>query len=189
MSAHFEVRAICILVESGSQGVNGTNVRAGVENADISNVISTFVSNRFGEVPFVENDVIEFPWGLPGFASLRRFLPLSLPEQPNLVWLQALDDPAVALPTGDPWRIFPNYEPKMPAYATAALALEQPDDFTVLCVVVLSADATEIAMNLLAPIVINLNTRRGRQVMLENSGYSVHEAVPRKETAETAKSA
>jgi flagellar assembly factor FliW len=146
---------------------------------------TTFVTARFGEVSYAGADVIEFPWGIPGFASLRRFLALSLAEQPNFVWLQSLEDASVALPTADPWQVFPHYDPRLPGYATTALDLQQPDDFTILCVVVVTKDAQEMTMNLLAPIVVNLKTRRARQVMLENSGYSVREAIPRKETAET----
>jgi flagellar assembly factor FliW len=41
-----------------------------------------------------------------------------------------------------------------------------------------------MTMNLMAPIVVNLRTRQARQVMLENSGYSMKEAVPRKASGE-----
>lgn len=140
----------------------------------------TFSTARFGEISYAPADVLEFPWGIPGFAHLHRFLPLTLEEQPNFVWLQSLDDPAVALPTADPWQIFPDYSPRLPGYATTTLELQAPDDFTLLCIVVVTKDAREMSMNLLAPVVVNLKTRRARQVMLENSGYSVRETVPRK---------
>ena len=140
----------------------------------------TVTTGRFGEVSFAPEDVIEFPWGLPGFSDLRRFLPLSLEEQPSFVWLQSVDDPVVALPAADPWLIFGNYEPKMPIYATETLELRSAEDFTFLCVVVVTKDAQEMTMNLLAPIVVNLKTRRARQIMLENSGYSVRTPIPRK---------
>jgi flagellar assembly factor FliW len=140
----------------------------------------TIATSRFGEVTFSEADVFEFPWGLPGFADQRRFLALSLAEQPNFVWLQSLDDPAIALPASDPWQIFDDYEPRLPAYATEALDIRGPEDFTILCIVVVTKDAEEMTMNLMAPIILNLKTRRGRQVMLENSGYSVRTPIPRR---------
>lgn len=140
----------------------------------------TVVTNRFGEVRFTEEEVFEFPWGLPGFSELRRFLALTLDEQPNFVWLQSVDDPKIALPAADPWQIFPDYEPRMPAYATEALGIAGAEDFTILCIVVVTKDAEEMTMNLMAPIVLNLKTRRARQVMLENSSYSVKTAVPRR---------
>jgi flagellar assembly factor FliW len=37
-----------------------------------------------------------------------------------------------------------------------------------------------MTMNLIAPVIVNLKTRRGRQIMLENSGYAVREPIPRK---------
>lgn len=141
----------------------------------------TVATSRFGEVTFAETDVFEFPWGLPGFSEQRRFLALSLAEQPNFVWLQSVDDPKLALPAADPWQMFPDYEPRMPGYATEALQLQNAEDFTILCVVVVTKDAEEMTMNLMAPVVLNLKTRRARQVMLENSPYSVRTPIPRKQ--------
>ena len=141
---------------------------------------------RFGTCTYRESEVLSFPWGLPGFASLRRFLALSLEGQEKFVWLQSLDDPSVALPTGDPWLMFPDYEPKLPPYATGSLELERAEDFVTLCVVVVSPGAAEMTMNLLAPIIVNIRTRVGRQVALETGGYSVRTPIPRKAQATAA---
>jgi flagellar assembly factor FliW len=135
---------------------------------------------RFGSFTYAQEEVLEFAWGLPGFPQLRRWLALTLPTQTNFVWLQSLDDTNVAIPTCDPWMVFESYEPKLPGYAVAALEIANPSDFTMLCVVVASEGGQDMTMNLLAPIVVNLKSRRARQVMLENSGYSVKEPMPRK---------
>lgn len=144
---------------------------------------TTISTPRFGEVSFTGTDVIEFPWGLPGFSDLHRFLALSLDEQPHFVWLQSVDDPSIALPAADPWRLFPDYEPKLPPYAVESLKVQNPEDFTILGVVVVTKGAEEMTMNLMAPVVINLKTRTARQVMLENSAYSVRTPLPRKAVA------
>ena len=135
---------------------------------------------RFGTCTVTEADVIRFPWGLPGFSNLRRWLALNVEEQTSYVWLQSLDDVNIALPTIDPYFLFEDYDPKLPAYAVAALEIENPSDFTILCVVVVTENAEDMTMNLFAPIVINLRTRTGRQVVLENSGFSVRQPIPRK---------
>ncbi len=145
----------------------------------------TIATVRFGEVTFTDEDTIEFPWGVPGFTEFRRFLALSLAEQPSFVWLQSVDDPSIALPAADPWQIFADYEPRLPGYATETLEIKGPEDFTILCIVVVTKDAEEMTMNLMAPVIINLKTRRGRQVMLDNSNYSVRAPIPRKLHAET----
>lgn len=144
---------------------------------------------RFGECTYAKSEVIEFPWGLPGFPNHSRWLALTVETQPSFVWLQSLDDLKIALPCADPYHIFESYEPTLPAYAAAALEIEHPGDFTLLCVVVVTEGAAEMSMNLLAPIVVNLRTRRGRQIMLDNSSYSVREPIPRKEAQPVEKAA
>jgi flagellar assembly factor FliW len=134
---------------------------------------------RFGTCTYRDSEVLTFPWGLPGFGSLRRFLALNLEGQEKFVWLQSLDDLSVALPTADPWQIFEDYAPQLPPYASSSLDVKRPEDFVTLCVVVVSPGAAEMTMNLLAPIVVNLRTRVGRQVTLETGGYSVRAEIPR----------
>jgi flagellar assembly factor FliW len=135
---------------------------------------------RFGEIEFSETDVMVFPWGLPGFADHTRWLILSLDTQPSYVWLQSLDDPKIAIPAADPWVVFETYDPKLPTYAFASLEIAEAGDFTLLCVVVVKPGAQEMTMNLMAPIVVNLRTRRARQIVLDGSNYSVKEPIPRK---------
>ena len=141
---------------------------------------------RFGEFTYAQRDVFTFPWGLPGFPNLHRWIALNLESQSTYVWLQSLDDVNVALPTIDPWMVFEQYDPKLPPYAIAALEIADPSDFAILCVVVATVGAEEMTMNLLGPIVVNLRVRRGRQIMLENSPYSVREPIPRKAASLTA---
>jgi len=135
---------------------------------------------RFGDFAYRESDVIEFQWGIPGFPDLRRWLFLTLDSQPSFVWLQSLDDHGVALPTSNPWMIFEDYDPAMPAYAFAALDIQNAAEFTYLNVMVVSQGAEEMTMNLMAPIIVNLRTRKAAQVTLEGSPYSVREPIPRK---------
>jgi len=136
---------------------------------------------RFGgPCTFAASDVIEFPWGLPGFPTLHRWLPLNLESHPSFVWLQSLDDLGVAVPAIDPWMVFENYDPKLPAYAFTSLEIREATDFTTLCVVVVTPNAEEMTINLMAPILINLRTKKARQIVVDGSAYSAREAMPRK---------
>jgi len=136
---------------------------------------------RFGgPCTFVTSDVIEFPWGLPGFPTLHRWLPLNLESHPSFVWLQSLDDVAVAVPAIDPWMVFENYDPKLPAYAFTSLEIREASDFTTLCVVVVTPNAEEMTINLMAPILVNLRTKKARQIVVDGSAYTAREPMPRK---------
>jgi flagellar assembly factor FliW len=134
---------------------------------------------RFGECTYTEIEVVHFPWGLPGFAGLRRFLLISVDEAEGYCWLQSLDDTKVALPLCDPWSLFDDYEAPLPLYAKQSLALERPESFCVMCVLV-ARPGSETTINLLAPVIINLETRLARQVTLENQRYSVRTPLPRR---------
>jgi flagellar assembly factor FliW len=147
-----------------------------MEQADLTTVDMP----RFGEIEYTEADVMVFPWSLPGFADHNRWLILSLDTQPSYVWLQSLDDLKIAIPAADPWMVFEGYDPKLPSYAFSTLEIAEAGDFTLLCVVVVTPGAEEMTMNLMAPIVVNLKTRRARQVVLDGSNYSVKEPIPRK---------
>jgi flagellar assembly factor FliW len=139
----------------------------------------TVVLPNLGECTYRETEVIAFPWGLPGFPQLRRFLVLSVTGQEGFVWLQSLDEVKVALPLCDPWSLFADYEAPLPLYAQQSLALQAADDFCTLCVCVIREGAAEMTINLLAPVVINLKARIGRQITLENQRYSVRTPIPR----------
>ena len=128
---------------------------------------------RFGECTYGESEVIRFPWGLPGFVALRRFLVISVDGEQGYIWLQSLDDLGVALPLCDPWSLFDDYEAPLPFYAKQSLEIETAESFCVMCVLVARPGSDETTINLLAPIIINLQTRIGRQVTLENQRYSV----------------
>jgi flagellar assembly factor FliW len=132
---------------------------------------------RFGPLSYREDELIVFPWGLPGFDHLKAFIALSLPNQDHLVWLQSVEDLAVALPAADPWVFFPEYDPRLPAFAKFSLDLDAPEDFTLLAICAIP-EAGPMYMNLMAPIVVNLKSRVARQIALEAGGYSVATPVP-----------
>ncbi|MGB8265496.1 MAG: flagellar assembly protein FliW [Candidatus Velthaea sp.] len=153
---------------------------------DARQTTTTVALPNFGECTFAESEVINFPWGLPGFADLHRFLVLASAEQAGYIWLQSLDDTSVALPLCDPWSLFDDYEAPLPQYAKESLGLENPDDFCLMCVCVVAKGAVEMTINLLAPVVINLKTRVARQVTLESQRYSLRTPIPRRPAAEPA---
>src|SRR5579872_3665833 len=148
-------------------------------NTATAPLLRSVATTRFGEVTIPEEDVFTFKWGLPGFGFLREFVVLAIEEQKPYVWLQSLERPEIALPLIDPWAVFENYDPQLPAVTASVLEIERPDDFCLMCVTVVGVEAEELTVNLLAPIVFNLRTRVGRQVMLEDCDYSVRTPIPR----------
>lgn len=152
----------------------------GRNNTAAAQLVRTVTTTRFGEITVPEDDVFILRWGLPGFGFLRDFVVLAIEEQKPYVWLQSLERAEIALPMIDPWALFDDYDPHLPAVTAAVMEIERPDDFCLMCVCVVGSDAKELTVNLLAPIVFNLRTHVARQVMLEDCDYSVRTPVPRK---------
>ncbi|HHZ19609.1 MAG TPA: flagellar assembly protein FliW [Firmicutes bacterium] len=126
----------------------------------------------YGSVSFQENELINFPEGLPGFEDCHRFLLLQ-PEGSVFRCLQSVDNPAVAFVTVSPHLFYPEYSIDLPEESVQALGLKSPEDAVVLGIATIREKLEDSTINLQAPIVINKESRLGRQEILPDSGYAI----------------
>lgn len=131
----------------------------------------------FGTISYREESVFDFPQGLPSFLNEKRFVPIESPQHAPLLFLQSMIQPALcflALPI----------QVVDAAYRLAV----SPEDLTLLelpqgrqpllesevaVLVLLSVhDGLSTTANLMAPLVVNLKTRRGLQAIRQDSVYS-----------------
>jgi flagellar assembly factor FliW len=129
---------------------------------------------RFGDIELDDAKTILFPRGLIGFPDAKRYVLLE-PRGGGLVgWLQSLDIPALAFPVIDGTVVGAGYpQPGAPELAHDA-GLDGSD--VAVLVVVAANKAKAIVANLLAPLVIELGSRSGAQVVLDPRKYAA--AVP-----------
>lgn len=133
-------------------------------------LVETF---RFGALEVAEEELIQFPLGLPGFEHLKQFFFVPLPDNPAFVWLQAKADPAVAFLLVDPFLFFPGYSIELGEAEKTFLEAGGPEDILVYAVVTIPPSGVrEMTANLLAPVVINRRARLGLQMILDGSGYT-----------------
>jgi flagellar assembly factor FliW len=131
----------------------------------------------FGILSCREEDVFEFPRGLPAFESEKRFVLIQSPENAPLVFLQSLTEPALCFLAFPILVAHREYQLAVSAEDLAALDLEegrQPElgrEVLVLTLVSLHAGFSASA-NLMAPVVLNLKTRRGLQAIRQDQAYS-----------------
>lgn len=132
-------------------------------------------TTRFGAIDCPAERTVTFPRGLIGFYDERDFIVVPHGESEMIAWLQSTRTPALAFPIVSAHAFAPNYPDVnvTPAAQTAGIEGES-DSFAMM--VILSAQQGEPAtVNLLAPLVVNAETRRGAQVILENTRYSARE--------------
>ena len=120
-------------------------------------------TTRFGQVQSNQEDIIVFPQGLIGFESSRQWLILPDPENADVLWLQSLTQPHVALPLVSPRTYAPDYKVAVTNRSLAPLHLRSSD--RVFIMNVLSKSGKTLTINLRSPIVINLTKRLACQVI------------------------
>lgn len=126
-------------------------------------------SEQFGELDYAEDSAILFPGGLPGFEQCRRFVLMDNPRHAPLVHLQSIEDPALCFLAVPVRLVDAEYQTTLSEEDAGLLGTPA----TVLELALLSAtDEGNLTANLLAPIVIDLATRRAVQAVRGDARYS-----------------
>jgi flagellar assembly factor FliW len=111
--------------------------------------------------------VIDMISPMPGFPDHQRFALVQLDEAGVLCSLQSVEDPELRFLVVPPSAFFPDYAPVLDDATVAELGIASAADAIVLLVVNPGDDAGAATANLLAPVVVNLATRQGGQVVLD----------------------
>lgn len=123
------------------------------------------------------DQVLEFDHGIPGFPDARRFALRDLDEAGTFQVLESVDDPALSIVVCPPWLVVPDYEADLPDTDRSELDLEDAADAALFCAVTVDEEQRAFHLNLLGPFVVNTRTRRGRQVVLADSGHPARHTV------------
>jgi flagellar assembly factor FliW len=126
-----------------------------------------------GEIEVPASSIMHFPDGLRGFETHSKFALIPAARQ-SLFWLQSLSDSDIAFLVVDPFVASPGYEVDLGATERLALGLNGPEDVLILTIVTLSPVSTQLpTTNLRGPIVLNVRTGTGRQVVTTNESHDV----------------
>lgn len=132
---------------------------------------------NFGILDVPEDKIITFKEGLPGFPQIHRFAVLELDELKPFQYLQALDDPPIALFIINPFIVDQTYEFRLTDVDMEDVCCTNSAELAVYAVATIPDDPNDATLNLMAPIVINDKDRCGKQVILLESKYSVKHAL------------
>ena len=133
---------------------------------------------RFGNVEFDAEDILAFPEGLIGFPSLKHYVLLTPKADSPFRWIQSVEEPSTAFLLAEPLRFFSDYAPELSEEECQALAISETTARLVYVTVSIPpGKPSEMTVNLLAPIVLNLETRTGKQVILLDDAYTIKHRV------------
>ncbi len=134
----------------------------------------SFATKDLGQKTVREDQIISFPWGLPGFVEWHRYALLQCPHLSPFLCLQCVEKPDLAFITVDPVKVVPEYRlSPLNNGVLKDLAAENVNELRVLVILAIPpGQPQEMTANLLAPILINVRRNLGKQVVLEASQYS-----------------
>lgn len=139
----------------------------------------------FGQVEIEDSEIINFPEGLPAFEHLKQFVILDAEEEIAFRWLQSLEDENIAFVIINPFLFKCDYEFKLSDHVLEKLKIESEADVAVYSIVVIPEKMEDITANLLAPVLINIKEKLGKQIVLENTAYHTKHKIAEEAGKET----
>ncbi|MBE7711919.1 MAG: flagellar assembly protein FliW [Cyanobacteria bacterium SIG31] len=129
---------------------------------------------RFGTIEVDDNRIFEFVMPIIGFNELSKFVILDLNKDSFFKWLQSVEDPSLAFPVVSVFSMNVDYSIDLPDNVIENLKIESVESLLVMNIASIPQDNPQgSTINLLAPIIFNLDKKLAGQVILSGSGYDI----------------
>jgi len=139
-------------------------------------------TSRFGEVEINEASCFEMTSPILGYENEKNFVLIEHKEKSKFKWLQSTNTPELAFVVAMPDDFGIEYSFELPDLAQESLDINTADDVLALNIVVIPHEnPSASSINLLAPLVFNINNNKGAQVILTGSNLKVDYPLFKKE--------
>lgn len=147
-------------------------------------------TTRFGEIDIDENLIFNFIEPILGYEDLEQFVLVDYTPDSPFKWLQAVKNPAIAFPVTSPGYFGIDYQFIVPENDAKKLDVSCADDILTMNIVCIPPGEPQSAtVNLMGPLVVNVNNKKAMQLVLVNTNYSVGHKLfsdaPKKEAVKT----
>jgi flagellar assembly factor FliW len=130
-------------------------------------------TQSFGELKIDPEDIYDFANGIPGFEEHQRFIIIQPDPDMQFCYIQSVEESKLAFLVCNPFLFYVNYDFQLTETNQQELNIEAEEDVAVWSVVTVDRSSNEITLNLLAPIVVNIRSKRGKQIILHESNYQI----------------
>lgn len=130
----------------------------------------------FGEIEIDDSKIIHFPSGIIGFPEMTDFALVFDEEKGKetpIRWLQSLQETGFAMPVMDPLLVAKDYNPEVEEDHFIPLGEMNTEDTLVLVTVTVPKDLTKMSVNLQAPIIINADSKKAVQIIVNTEKYPI----------------
>jgi len=115
-----------------------------------------------------EGDIFHFPGGLPGFPEYTDYVFFDIEGCEPFRSMLSVDEGGPDFVVVEPASVIDGYDPLGSVSSVGNLGLGDPLEIVVLSIVTLAENPKDITVNLRGPLFVNLSTKRGRQVILDD---------------------
>jgi len=131
-------------------------------------------TTRFGRLEMEKSRIIHFSSGLLGFPANNDFVILEHKPNSPFCWLQSVESPALAFVLTNPFLVREDYLEGLSPAEKKNLGRGEDDSQKIVfaLVTIPRGEPEKMTVNLLGPLVIDVATKTGSQVVLVDSGYS-----------------
>lgn len=129
----------------------------------------------FNEVSIAKDSILTFEKGIPGFEDFKRYVLINFElGSDDLMCLQSVDEKEVAFVLVNPYNLKADYAPALTEEDVEDLGITD-DTEGVFCYAIctIKDQITENTVNLQSPIVVNPDTMRAKQIILDSKDYTV----------------
>jgi len=134
-------------------------------------------TSRFGGIEVDDQRFLNFPKGLLGFPDDREFALIQTGENSGFYWMQAVHRPELAFVVCDPRLFVQDFKLPIKAEDLTQIGLSDASGSQVFVIVNKVDDL--LTGNLQGPLVINVATRVGKQLVLSDKRYSTRHPLMR----------
>lgn len=130
-------------------------------------------SEQLGPLEIPEEAVIHFTHGIPGFPATKDFCLVEVKPGSRFKLLQSITRADLAFVVTDPMEVDADYPMDKVHEIAQDLGLDEGEPLAIASIVSVQPPPSPPTANLMAPLVMGLQSRVGVQVVLHNSPYGV----------------
>ena len=142
-------------------------------NSEDTMETKTIVSGKLGEVQYAEADIITLSSPLLGFPDLNDFILISNDKSYPFLWFQSVQDKDICFILVEPELFATDYAPKLNKREAKILGLDDKTTTKLFAIVVFPDQPKNATMNLRAPLVVNVEKKLAKQVILEDDKWQI----------------
>ena len=134
-------------------------------------------SHRFGPLEIPEKKIISMVRPVLGFEKLGKFCLIEREEFWPFLWMQSIEEPAVAFIVVNPAVFDSDYRIDINSNEISELEPTTPELIETYVIANVPENWKQMTLNLQGPILINTANNKAKQLVLMNSEYKVQQTV------------